>query len=669
MMDLEVKIHREGLLIILDNTGSSVSFNPRSIDKTFNAVIAKCLELDSSYSNDNQALEALRRSIDLQLTQIYREYEAAKATGTLEEAKPQISALKYSGNGILHESIRLGGIPFFLSYKDDKIILSEKIEESVRELVPIAENEPAPYSFENIQELQETIDSAKHETLHTLYLKTKSTVKKFNDIENRAATILAADIVFTYLQDKIGMTHYLFSYGLPGTGKGAMLETAHQLAYRAVLVTSATSASIYRTLGSLEPGQACILIDEANSLDENIDLQEVLKTGYKQNGQVPRVLDASSSVHTSPTWFRTFGWKMIAAERLPSEYKAAGLLTRCFRMKTYLGKPELKIDKVVAHGGNPQLEALYKQLMHLRKLLFAYRIIHFNESIPDVKLNIDGRDEELCSPLVRLFKDTDAKAEILNALTEFVVEKQSAKADGFEAYLYARVSEMIKEGNTNEFEFSTIWSVLKELLSGTDIEGKAQSMRTERFGDMGKRLVSQTLQKFGAQADKDNTGNKRVLVFDKERFAKFAAMFDVPANVEIESKVISDTLTLLTLYGDDTGDFVPAPEELENKNLHIVHTDNSKTTPVKDKDLQQESSRASPTLPEQVSELSETVGAIGETDILMSIYERKEDGRYRCPVCQWTSSDRKSIINNCMKRDLGLKGHRKQYEISKGARI
>lgn len=251
--------------------------------------------------------------------------------------------------------------------------------------------------------------------------------------------------MFSYFQDKIGMTHYLFPYGLPGTGKGAMLETAHQLAYRAVLFSSARAASIYRTLGTVEPGQACLLIDEANGLGDNVDLQEVLKTGYKGNGKVPRVLDASSSAHTAPTFFCTYGWKMVAAERLPSEYKAAGFLSRTLMINTIYGKPKRKIDKVVEHNGNARLKKLHDQIVELRNILFAFRLVHHSEEITDVKLNIDGRPEELCAPLIRLFKDTEVENEILGALSEFVIESQNEKADGFDAFLYRTVRDMLED--------------------------------------------------------------------------------------------------------------------------------------------------------------------------------------------------------------------------------
>lgn len=484
---------------------------------------------------------------------------ANKSNEKDDEEKKKQPLMKFTGSGYLVEAVKIAGLPCFIRYENGRLMSYTEIEEPNRVIIPFVEEEPAPYSFENVEELQAYIELAKQETYYSLYKQSKALAEKYCDLGESAKVVFAADLVFSYFQDKIGMTHYLFPYGLPGTGKGAMLELAHQVAYRAVLFASARAASIYRTLGTAEPGQACLLIDEANNLDENPDLQEVLKTGYKLNGMVPRVLDASSSSHTAPTYFRTFCWKMIAAERLPSEYNAAGFLSRTFRMKTYYGKPAHKIDKVVGqHEKNKKLGPLYDELVNLRKVLFAFRLLHYDNEIVDVKLNIDGRPEELCLPLVQVFRNTEAEAEILGALSEFVIESQNEKADGFDAYLYAKMKEMLDASQTTEFENATIWNMLRDLLCGEDVQDKRDTMRTAQFGDITKTRVTKTLEKFGAKRDRDSTGTKRILRFDRTLFDKFCAMFDVPKRLEIVS--LSDTSDSTDTFSGHDGPGVEVQE-------------------------------------------------------------------------------------------------------------
>lgn len=439
--------------------------------------------------------------------------------------------------------------------------------------------------------------------------------------------------MFSYFQDKIGMTHYLFPYGLPGTGKGAMLETAHQLAYRAVLFSSARAASIYRTLGTVEPGQACLLIDEANGLGDNVDLQEVLKTGYKGNGKVPRVLDASSSAHTAPTFFCTYGWKMVAAERLPSEYKAAGFLSRTLMINTIYGKPKRKIDKVVEHNGNARLKKLHDQIVELRNILFAFRLVHHSEEITDVKLNIDGRPEELCAPLIRLFKDTEVENEILGALSEFVIESQNEKADGFDAFLYRTVRDMLDAGKVNRFENSTIWNMLKDILKGQDIPDKAQMMRTARYGDISKARVTQTLKKFGAKSDRDESGDKRVLIFDRERFDKFCAMFDVPKKIEIVP--LSDTSdTSDTLWEDNPPNNVH-DEGQKTDNDRQNNENSTQESPDNMQNNATENVEKSPDTPRKVSEVSDARTSEPENGKMFS-----------CPYCTTRYSSKELVIRH-----------------------
>ena len=69
------------------------------------------------------------------------------------------------------------------------------------------------YSFSSIGEIKEYFKRAKNETLDTLFKKVKSIWQKYLDIDDETLTLCAADTIFTYFQDKMGMTHYLLFIG------------------------------------------------------------------------------------------------------------------------------------------------------------------------------------------------------------------------------------------------------------------------------------------------------------------------------------------------------------------------------------------------------------------------------------------------------------------------
>ena len=68
-----------------------------------------------------------------------------------------------------------------------------------------------------------------------LFKKIKSILKKYIDIDEDFINILAADIIFTYFQDKLGMTHYLLIVGDNNTGKSNILLVFSFLGYRPIL--------------------------------------------------------------------------------------------------------------------------------------------------------------------------------------------------------------------------------------------------------------------------------------------------------------------------------------------------------------------------------------------------------------------------------------------------
>jgi hypothetical protein len=85
MMDVTISISRQGFLIIVDGIGCSVTFYPTDKDKTFNAVVDKLKELGSDVSDHE------RMNLDVQLTNVYKEYYEQRADKKISDAQHLIN--------------------------------------------------------------------------------------------------------------------------------------------------------------------------------------------------------------------------------------------------------------------------------------------------------------------------------------------------------------------------------------------------------------------------------------------------------------------------------------------------------------------------------------------------------------------------------------------------
>ena len=122
---------------------------------------------------------------------------------------------------------------------------------------------------------------AKKETLDSLFNRIKTILKKYIDIDDDFINILAADIIFTYFQDKLGMTHYLLIVGDNNTGKSNILLVFSFLGYRPILDTAITPANIYNFGSQLEEGQCIIIEDEIGDIDDQFDKKKLYKVSYQ----------------------------------------------------------------------------------------------------------------------------------------------------------------------------------------------------------------------------------------------------------------------------------------------------------------------------------------------------------------------------------------------------
>jgi hypothetical protein len=256
----------------------------------------------------------------------------------------EIYLQKYS-KGVLAEAVLIAGKPVFLVSRYGAISVEHSIEVQNILIKPLEANSylSQPYTFASEVDLKSYIDKTKGELPESLYKKAKSICKKYIDSDDQQISLVASDLIFTYYQDKIGLTHYLFFIGDNTSGKSNNLTVIHILAYQNLMSSDLTAANVYQFLGSQEEGQGTLSIDEADQIDSNVDLMRILKNGYTTGFPVARV---DTSRGRAQDRFFTFGFKAFAAERLPDTLTAKGL-----RLVTY--RSPLADSKAIPNAPDP----------------------------------------------------------------------------------------------------------------------------------------------------------------------------------------------------------------------------------------------------------------------------------------------------------------------------
>jgi hypothetical protein len=490
-----------------------------------------------------------------------------------EKSKPkrQYSAYKYSNKGkiALHEAVIVSssGQPLFLKYENGKIGTIDKVEEINRVIVPPAYEEYPyePYEFANLEEISTYLKRAKVTSIDDLFSIAKSIVRKYNDQDAHKLDLLAADIIWSYFQDRFSTTHYVAIVGGNGSGKTTMGDTFAAEAYRTVSMTDPSAANIFRVLGQIEYGQCTIFMDEAEKIDKSPDLMSILKTGYQFNGKVAKI---NMNLNETQQWFYPYCLKYYVAERLPNQSDAKGVLDRTFSYTAYKGKPEHDIKEILNPAGNERRQKLLDELVDFRKLMLLYRLIHFQDPVPDIDIEgLEGRDKELCKPLLQLFYNTKSYKEIKLTLQKFLHAKNQKKSNLIEAALLPIVANLLSSatvthGNSNshqkELRSSIIWdNIIQGSIEGHYDEKKPNEYQTADYGTIYRNTITNIIcDKFGAEKRHDRNGS--ILKFDVEKLVKVAKSYDLEINIQTEVTEFQQPQEGIEDKGTDSNNFSTA---------------------------------------------------------------------------------------------------------------
>jgi hypothetical protein len=239
-----------------------------------------------------------------------------------------------------------------------------------------------PYSFDSNEQVQEYIEKAKNETFDTLYSKVKQIWKKYIDADDFHITICSADTIFTYFQDRIGLTHYLFFVGSGTSGKSNNLTVFQCLGCRNMTSTGLSYANIYQFLGSGEEGIGTICEDEADNIDLDPEKMKIYKNGYTTGRPTSKI---DTSFGRKQLKFNNYYFKAFSAERLPDASKAQGFNQRIIEILCTYGIPDYDISEVVNPAGEQEFQHLFDELLDVRNRLLIYRLLHHSDPIPNIR--------------------------------------------------------------------------------------------------------------------------------------------------------------------------------------------------------------------------------------------------------------------------------------------
>jgi hypothetical protein len=560
----------------------------REIQTRYDRCEIKNYQLSSSTNNDGNGKTLQHHNKKTQYNNSNKINPKEQSTKE-ESSVKEIFSQKYADNDYLAEAILIGNKPYFaVSIKRSLLSNSENIIDTVddnediscnnnnnnyfpsivlQESIPLDETtilKPTelisylnkPCIFESKEDFYQYVENAKNHTdLFTLFKQVKSIWKKFLDADPFHISICAADTIFSYLQDKIGLTHYLFFIGNNGSGKSNNLVIFHYLGYRNMMSTDVTAANIYQYLGNLQEGQGTICKDEADNIDENTDKMRIYKNGYSSGFPVYRT---DTTYGRKQYRFHTFCIKAFAAERTPDSIKAKGFNQRIIELHCSPGFPQYDISEVINPAGEEEHQLLLNELLETRKNLLVYKLLHFHDKLPDIQLNIENREKQLFKPIVRIFQNSkQVLDELLPVISNYVSQKRESNADSLHSHIYQLIKKKIKDKNSTQLESAKIWDSVINELNGEVI--KAQTIQTADFGPVSQKQIIQILKDVFKAKPSKRHGNARSWVFDLKILDKLSRVYDLDVDVKVQRKSLSVNnengthRTHRTLSGDGIG--------------------------------------------------------------------------------------------------------------------
>jgi hypothetical protein len=91
----------------------------------------------------------------------------------------------------------------------------------------------------------------------------------------------------------------------------------------------------------------------------------------------------------------------------------------------HIGNPQGDIEEAMNPQGDPYRKKELDGLMHFRKLMLIYRLVHYKDIITEIHIGIKRRNKELCKSYIQLFYGSNVQQEIEDTLQKFLYSKNN----------------------------------------------------------------------------------------------------------------------------------------------------------------------------------------------------------------------------------------------------
>ena len=257
--------------------------------------------------------------------------------------------------------------------------------------------------------------------------------------------------------------------------------------------------------------------------------------------------------------------------------------------------------------------------------MLVYRLIHFKDPIPDIDIGLDGRDKELCKPIIQLFNNkTDSEKEIRTALLRFLNAKNQKKGNLIEAALHPIIVSLVSIYG-REISAGHIWRTIVETLEGSPSdEKKPNEYQSADYGTLYRNTITNIIcDKFGAERRHSKNGS--ILIFDLEKLLKVGKVYDLETNIQTKvterqgdggygSDGSTEGMNLLIQNRD-----VKSVNSYSNnyEKLNNIESNTANTTTQKDSEQapsSQEPSQLSQPSPSSTTGLNKSIYRLGHSD-------------------------------------------------------
>jgi hypothetical protein len=178
------------------------------------------------------------------------------------------------------------------------------------------------------------------------------------------------------------------------------------------------------------------------------------------------------------------------------------------------------------------------ELMDIRKLLLIHKMLHHFDAVPDIKLNISSREQQLFKPLLKIFQNTKSFEELRKVVSEYLNKRREGQANAFHAFVYRTIIDLIKNENEKEqsvikLESKTIWEEIKANLEGEPDPNRSMTYNSEEYGPITQTEVTNIcLHVLGAVRPKHKAKNKE-LIFNADKLKKLEKVYDIQGDIQV----------------------------------------------------------------------------------------------------------------------------------------